>query len=105
MSGSRGPPLESLSLSKDGLLGGRSCTVGASAAPGEQEASVLQARAGEHRPAGERDAEAVHRERGENEQEKERGPRVPGRGVRRERELQEVLEIIAEDQSEEPEAE
>jgi hypothetical protein len=66
---------------------------------------VFQAHSRKHGPAGERDAESVNGECGENEQEKERGSRVPGRGVRRQRELQEVMEIISEDECEEPEAE
>jgi hypothetical protein len=66
---------------------------------------IFQAHSRQQGPASERDAEAIDGERGENEQEKEGSPGVPGRGVGRQRELQEVVEIIADDEREETEAE
>src|SRR6266705_2236140 len=66
--------------------------------------SIVQPRAGEDRLARERDAKAVDGERGENEQKKERRPRVPGRRVRCQGKRQEVAEVIGKDPSEEAEA-
>src|SRR5438105_2263488 len=66
--------------------------------------SIVQPRAGEDRLARERSAETIDGERGENQQDEERGPCVPGGGVGRQRELQAVAEVIGKDPGEQAEA-
>src|SRR6266487_2872307 len=69
-----------------------------------RESSIVQPRTGEGRLARQRDAKAVDGERGENEQEKERRPRIPGGGVRRQGKRQEVAEVVGKDPGEQAEA-
>src|SRR5260370_26315667 len=69
----------------------------------ERVPSIVQPRAGEERPARDRDAKTVDGERRENQQDEERGPCVPGGGVGRQRELQAVGEVIGKDPGEEAE--
>src|SRR5215470_9441356 len=62
--------------------------------------SVVQPGCREERLARERRPEAERRDRREDHEQKERGPRVPGRGVGRQRESQKVSEVILDEQNE-----
>src|SRR5262249_14633760 len=67
--------------------------------------SVVQPRRRQERLARGRRTEAVHGDRGEDDKQEERSPRVPGGGIRRQRELQKVREVVLDEQNEQAETE